>query len=373
MSHGTSDGPHLWWAPGRVNLIGDHTDYSGGFVLPLAIQLGTSAQATRRDDGLLSATSAQVPEPARRQMVAELSPNADSWAAYVEGAAWILTTEGVAVPGADVHIDSDLPLSAGLSSSAALICATMGALLAAAGVSWERNRMAVAARRVENEYVGAPVGVMDHMVVMLGERDHALFIDSRSGDFEKVPLALDDAGLTLITVETEATHRTVGAEYAARVAECDHAARALGVASLREVGSVREVDSITDPTLRARARHVVTENERVRKTVRLLRAGQLRDIGPLMLASHASLRDDFAVSTPELDLVVETAAGAGALGARLTGAGFGGCAVLLVEAADAHRVVDSVRFAGAASGGAVPQVWSVRPSPGAHSVSPSAP
>ena len=370
MTHRTSDQTHAWWAPGRVNLIGDHTDYSGGFVLPFAIQLGTTTVVTPRNDGVLSTTSAQIAEPTPLRALAELSPNADSWTAYVEGTAWVLATEGVPLTGAHVHVDSNLPVSAGLSSSAALICSAMGALLAAARVSWDPHRMAVAAQRVENEYVGAPIGAMDPMVVMRATEDHALFIDTRSGSCEAVPLGLDGAGLALLIVDTGTTHRTTGVEYGRRVAQCHQAARLLGVPSLRDVAAAPDVDILSDHTLRARARHVVTENLRVLQTVALLRANQLRAIGPLMLASHASLRDDFQVSTPELDLVVESATHAGALGARLTGAGLGGCAVLLVEAAETERVAHEVRAACAARGFTRPRVLPVRPSWGAHPIRP---
>lgn len=345
-----------WWAPGRVNLMGDHTDYSGGLVLPFAVQLGTTARATARDDGLLVATSTRVREAPRQRRLADLAPRADGWAAYVEGAAWVLLDEGVALGGADVQVDGDLPLGAGLSSSASLVCSALGALLDLAGESWQPQRVALAARRVENDYVGAPVGVMDPMVVMHARAGHALLLDTRSLKHEHVPLPLAQeppgtgraargpvpGAMRLLVVDTGAAHSTAATGYAERVEQCRAAAAVLGVGSLRDVDELADLSRIDDAVLRARARHVVTENRRVLEVARLLRDGQLRAVGPVMLASHESLRADFAVSTPALDLVVSTAVEAGAVGARLTGAGFGGSVVVLVDVDASQAVAEQV-------------------------------
>lgn len=348
-----------WWAPGRVNLMGDHTDYSGGLVLPFAVQLGTTVSATARDDGVLGATSAQVAGPGHRRPLTALAPNASSWAAYVEGAAWVLLDEGVALGGADVHVDGDLPLGAGLSSSASLVCAALGALLDLAGEVWSPERVALAARRAENEYVGAPVGVMDPMAVMLARQGHALLLDTWSLAHAHVPLPLSPGPLgpaapphraapgamQLLVVDTGAAHSTVSDGYARRVQQCRAAAELLGVRQLRDVDDVTDLSRLDDPVLRARARHVVTENRRVLEVARLLRVGRLQDVGRVMLASHASLRDDFAVSTPALDLAVSSAVEAGAAGARLTGAGFGGSVVVLVDADRSQGVAEQVAHA----------------------------
>jgi galactokinase len=336
--------------------------------LPIGVQLGITVDATLRTDGALVVQSAQVAEPPQRLTLSALAPNARGWTAYVEGAAWVLSRHGLRLPGADVFVDGDLPMAAGLSSSAALTCAALSTFLDLEGQAWAPERVAAAEREVENEYVGAPVGVMDPMVVMLAERGRALFLDTLSLATEQMPLGLAAAGLSLLVVDTGSAHRTAGPGYAERVNQCRDAASALGVASLREVPSSADVDAITDPVVRARARHVVSENDRVLQTVQLLREDRVADIGPLMTASHASLRDNFEVSTPALDLVVRTALAAGALGARLTGAGFGGSAVALVPSRGVVDVTATVIRELAASGVTHPHVLEIYPSRGAHRV-----
>ncbi len=358
-----------WWAPGRVTLIGDHTDYSEGLALPLALQLGTTAYAAPRDDGVLAVASSQEGAKAGSAPLSSLSPNAASWAAYVEGVAWVLADEGVSLRGAEVFVHGDVPLGAGLSSSASLICSTMAALLELAGQTWDGRRVALAARRVENEYVGAPVGLMDHLVAMEAKRGHALSVDLRSLATTPVPLPLGDKGLALLVVDSGEGHRTTGEGYAQRVRECHDAARLLGVSTLRDAAE-GDLRRIGDPLLESRARHVVTENDRVRRTVALLRAGRIREVGPVMLASHASLRDDYQVSTPALDRVVAATVSAGALGARLTGAGFGGCVVVLTDQQASAEVTTAVRTVAAAHGYRPPRLWAVTASEGTHSTRP---
>jgi galactokinase len=355
-----------WWAPGRVTLIGDHTDYSEGLALPVALHLGTTAYAAPREDGILAVASTQEGASPGSTPWSALSPNAASWTAYVEGVAWVLADEGVPLRGAEVLVHGDVPLGAGLSSSASLICSTMAALLELAGQVWDARRVTLAARRVENEYVGAPVGLMDHLVAMEAKPGHALFVDLRTLATEHVPLPLAEVGLALLVIDSGSGHRTTSDGYAQRVRECREASRLLGVATLRDVTDV-DLRRIDDPVLKSRARHVVSENDRVRQTVALLRAGRIREVGPVMLASHASLRDDFAVSTPALDRVVASAVTAGALGARLTGAGFGGCAVVLTEQQTSAEVATAVRSAAAAQGFGPPRIWSAVVSGGAHS------
>lgn len=361
-----------WWAPGRVNLIGDHTDYAGGLVLPFATPWGTTTWAAPRSDGLLAMVSEQRDQALTRFPLDSLEPNASRWTAYVEGAAWALLNEGVELTGADVYVDGNVPLGAGLSSSAALTCSTLLALLDLAGQHWSLERVAAAARQVENDYLGAPVGVMDPLVAMHGRRDYALLIDTQALSIEPVPLVLADHDCSLLVTTTHAQHQTSDDHYASRVAEVKAAESSLGVPSLREVTDPQRVEEIADPVIRRRARHVLTENARVRKTVALLKSNQLRSVGSMLTASHRSLRDDFDVSSPELDLAVSAALDADALGARLTGAGFGGSTITLVDATEAERIETAIKSAFDARGWAKPDVRSVRPSGGAHAVSTAA-
>jgi galactokinase len=358
----------VWAAPGRVNLIGEHTDYNDGFVLPTAIDRLVLAAAARRDGGRLRLWSLQEPQPADLDL-AEVGPGrVDGWAAYPAGVAWVLAQEGVEVGGADVVVDGDVPAGSGLSSSAALECATATALADLAGAGLDRPTLARLARRAENEVVGVPSGAMDQMVAMLGRAGHALFLDTRSLETEQVPLPLEAAGLRLVVIDTRAGHRLVDGAYADRRAACEAAAATLGVPALRDA-TPEQVEAaaaaLGDPGLR-RARHVVTENARVLAAVELLRAGALDRLGPLLAASHASLRDDYEVSSPELDTAVAAAVDAGAVGARMTGAGFGGSAIALVPADRVGPVADRVGTAFAAAGFAAPEVAAVTPSDGAR-------
>ena len=321
----------VWAAPGRVNLIGEHTDYNDGFVLPAAIDRQVVAAAGRREGGRLRVWSLQERQPADLEL-AEIGPGrVEGWAAYPAGVAWALAEAGAEVGGADLVVDGDMPAGAGLSSSAALECATATALADLSGARLDRAALAAVARRAENEVVGVPSGVMDQMVSMLGRAGHALFLDTRSLDTEQVPLPLEAAGLCLLVLDTRAGHRLVDGAYADRRSACEAAAAVLGVAALRDA-TLEQVEAaageLGEERLR-RARHVVTENARVLEAVELLRAGELDRLGPLLAASHASLRDDYAVSSPELDTAVEAAVAAGAVGARMTGAGFGGSAIAL--------------------------------------------
>jgi galactokinase len=358
----------VWAAPGRVNLIGEHTDYNDGFVLPVAIDRAVLAAAGRRGDGRLRLWSLQEDKPTDLEL-AEVGPGrVDGWAAYLAGVAWALGQAGVPLGGADLVVDGDVPAGAGLSSSAALECATAVALAELNGADLDRPALAAVARRAENEVVGVPSGAMDQMISMLGRAGHALFLDTRSLQAEQVPLRLDAAGLRLVVIDTSAGHRLVDGAYADRRAACETAARALGVPALRDA-TLEQVETaagvLGDPGLR-RARHVVTENARVLEAVELLRAGDLEPLGALLTASHASLRDDFEVSSPELDAAVEAATGAGAVGARMTGAGFGGSALALVPHRLVERVAGQARSAFAAAGFAAPEVFAVAASDGAR-------
>jgi galactokinase len=351
-----------------VNLIGEHTDYNDGFVLPAAIDRQVVAAAGRRAGGRFRAWSLQEGQPADLEL-AEIGPGrVEGWAAYPAGVAWALGQAGAEVGGADLVVDGDVPAGAGLSSSAALECATATALADLSGAGLDRVALAGVARRAENEVVGVPSGVMDQMVSMLGRAGHALFLDTRSLDTEQVPLPLEAAGLCLLVLDTRAGHRLVDGAYADRRAACEAAAAVLGVAALRDATLERveaAAGELGEERFR-RARHVVTENARVLEAVGLLRDGELDRLGPLLAASHASLRDDYEVSSPELDTAVEAAVAAGAIGARMTGAGFGGSAIALAPADLAGRVGDRVGDAFAAAGFGQPAVEAVTASDGAR-------
>jgi galactokinase len=362
-----------WRAPGRVNLIGEHTDYNGGFVLPVALDFGVIVAASARSDGVLTARSRQWPDDAITVRIDDLDPTSsqpvDGWAAYPAGVVWALTRAGHRPPGLDLLLDGDVPQGAGLSSSAAIECATALACAELFGLGLSRVELAALAQHAENDYVGVPCGIMDQSASLLCREDHALFLDSLTLATEHVPFPLTGDGLALLVIDTRAPHRLVDGEYADRRRSCERAAAALGVASLREIspeGLDGAIGRLDDEALRRRVRHVVTENARVLEVVELLRQGRPRDLGRAMLASHRSLRDDYEVSAPELDIAVEAAVGAGALGARMTGGGFGGCAIALVDAGAVEAVTEEVQSAFDTNRFAPPEVWPARAAAGAR-------
>jgi len=315
----TGRGPEeVWAAPGRVNLVGEHTDYNGGFVLPLAIDRHTTAAVGRRQDGALRCRSLQFPDDDR------------SWAVYVDAVRAALGESGIDVHGADVLVDSDVPPGAGLSSSAALEVAAGAALAALGEAHPSAQELAAVAHRAETQFVGVPVGIMDQTVVATARAGHALFLDTRSLESEHIPFDPAANELSLVVIDSGVRRQLGDGRYAERRRECEEAAGRIGVAQLRDATLADVEDAGLDDTLRRRARHVVTEDARVVEVVERLRRGDLEGIGAALLASHASLRDDFEVSCPELDAAVEIAMAHGALGARMTGAGFGGCALALV-------------------------------------------
>jgi galactokinase len=317
-------------APGRVNLIGEHTDYNGGLCLPLALPQRTVVSLTGRPDRLLGLRSAQEDD----SWEGTVEDRPDGWAAYVAGVVAALREDGYDVPGFDAAFDSDVPLGAGLSSSAALECATAVAVTALMGLDLDdrlRRRLAAACIRAENDYVGAPTGGMDQTVAMLARPGHALLLDFSDDGVTPVPLPMEEAGLLLLVIDTRVSHALNDGSYADRRSECSAAAEALGVVELSRADP-DAVEALRDDVLRRRARHVLTENARVRRVVDLVEAGDWPGLGELLDASHTSMRDDFEISCRELDLAVATARSAGALGARMTGGGFGGSAVALVPA-----------------------------------------
>ena len=335
---GEPDG--VWLAPGRANLMGEHTDYNEGFVLPFALGQGVTAAASRRVGRRLTVCSRQEPGDAVEVDLDGLAPGrVTGWAAYPAGVAWALEAAGHRVPGACIAIDSDVPAGAGLSSSAALECATALALTSLAGLDVPRAELVTIARRAENEFAGVPTGIMDQSASLLCRAGHALLLDCRSLETSQVPFDPDAARAGLLLINTRARHELADGEYGRRRAECEEAARRLGIRSLRDLTDLADTGSLTDPVLRRRVRHVFTDNQRVLEVVALLRASPgpsadtYREIGRLLTQAHASLRDDFEVSWPEADAAVEAAVAAGASGARMIGGGFGGSVLALVPAA----------------------------------------
>ena len=339
----TPDG--RWWAPGRVNLIGEHTDYNDGFVLPLAVRQGVAAAARVRADKVLRVRSSQRKSTVEMS-IDDIAPGSvNGWAAYVAGVAWAFGDQGVELPGLDLLVDGDVPVGAGLSSSAALTCAVALAWNDMSGLGLSRPDLAAVARRAENDVVGAPTGVMDQMTSLLAQAGHLVFLDTRSMTVEHVPLDLATSELALLMIDSRARHALVDSEYAERRRSCDTAAGLLGVRALRDV-TLDDLDDalgrLGDDVLRRRVRHVVTENARVLEVVEGLKSGlDPRRIGPVLTASHRSMRVDFEITVPQVDTAVAAALEAGAHGARMTGGGFGGCVLALVD----HDQVDIVTAA----------------------------
>jgi galactokinase len=354
-------------APGRVNLIGEHTDYNAGLCLPLALPMSASAAVASRPDGSLRVRSRSFPESWEGSLE-ELTPGSTSgWAGYVTGVLWALRQGGLDVPGLDIRIESDVPIGAGLSSSAALECAVAVAVAGLLDLPLDqrvRTRLAHACVRAETEYVGAPTGGMDQTVAMLATEGAALLIDFEDDTTSDVPLPLADAGLTLMVTDTGVEHAHATGGYAERRADCEAAASALGLDSLRQA-TTADLERLTDERLQRRARHIVTENARVEDAVTAIRDGHWPALGALLDASHHSLRDDFEVSCPELDLAVTTAREAGALGSRMTGGGFGGSIVSLVPEERSGAVTTALDVAFAAAGLGAPTHLEAPPSAGA--------
>lgn len=339
-------------APGRVNLIGEHVDYNAGRCLPLAIPHATYAAVAARTDGRLRVTSHHARDTWESSLAGISAGSVDGWAAYVAGVFWALGEAGWDVPGCDVVVESRVPVGAGLSSSAALECSVALAVAAVVGLEDTesvRRTLVAACIRAENEMAGAPTGGIDQTVALLGRAGHALLIDFDEGTDEPLPWAPETQGLDLLVVDTRVTHALADGGYADRRADCETAARELGVARLREAQhSPGVLDRVTDPRVRRRLRHVLTEMDRVDAAAKVLRDGSYDALGPLLDASHDSLRDDFEVSCAELDVAVDTCREAGALGARMTGGGFGGSAIALVTAdsLDDTRTAVSEAFVG---------------------------
>lgn len=355
----------VWRAPGRVNLIGEHTDYNDGFVLPFALEQAAVLAAGRRADDRLTITSLEVGETHEFD-ADQLQPGSGGWQAYLAGTVWALRDAGYAVDGIDMVLQSDVPLGAGLSSSAAIECVVMAAACDLFGLEIAPLDRARLCQKAENAYVGAPTGLLDQAASTLCTSDHALFLDCRSFESEQLPLPLAEQGLEVLVLDTHTPHALVDGEYGARRASCEAAAAILGVTALRDVTDLDDaLARLDDETMRKRVRHVVTEDQRVLDTVALATSGDLRGVAPLLDASHASMRDDYEITVPTVDLAVETARSAGALGARMTGGGFGGCIIALCEAGAGDQIGRRVADAFAASGFNAPTWFVASPAQGA--------
>lgn len=349
FAHRTGHEPvGFWRAPGRVNLIGEHTDYSDGFVLPMAVNRQTIVAGRARPDDVWRMWSLQQDGEAVIRGIHDLEPGAVSgWPGYVAGTGWAISGGGSRLTGADLLIDSDVPLGAGLSSSAALEVASGLALAELSGVSIDRKDLALHAQKAENYFVGVPCGIMDQMVSAMGRRDHALFLDTRTQRIEHVPFNPSSWGATLVVIDTRTSHSLADGEYGARRKGCEEAARSLGIPALRDLdaqdlpGAFNRLSEDLIPLVR----HVVTENERVTLATAALKKGDPGEMGRNMNASHESLRSDFRVSSPELDLAVDVSRMAGAYGSRMTGGGFGGSAIALVDGSSRDAVRAAVEEA----------------------------
>ncbi|MFX0575382.1 galactokinase [Nocardia nepalensis] len=365
-----------WVAPGRVNIIGEHTDYNDGFVLPIALPLVVECAAEVRRDGLVRVASRQRPGEVVVVKPGDLGAERDrlpSWARYPLGVVSEFGKHGHPVDGINLELDGAVPIGAGLSSSAALSCAVAVALRDLFAPSVTDRELIDIARAAENEYAGVPTGVLDQCASVLCRAGHALFLDVRrflgsaGSGYEQIPFDLNRFGLELLVIDTGQPHELVEGGYATRRAQCEAAAAELGVPALRDVDSIAALDRIADTVLRRRARHVVTENARVLTVAEKLREGaDPRDIGPILTAAHESLRDDFEVSTPALDTAVTAALDTGAHGARMVGGGFGGSAIALVDRDVTATVADRVRNRFARSGFDAPRTFVVLPGAGAH-------
>ena len=329
-------------APGRVNLIGEHTDYNGGYVLPTVIPQRTRVEMVPRPDASVRVWSANVDAGHRlAQFALGREAATRTWVDYVQGVTVALRQRGLHLRGFEMRVESTVPIGSGLSSSAALEVSVARALRAAFDLRLDDVELAMAGKWAENEFVGAPTGIMDQMVVSLGTPGAALFLDTRSLHFDRVPLP---PSVELVVIDSGVRHRIVSGEYATRRSQCEEACRRLGVAELRDVSvaNLREVEALEEP-FRRRARHVVTEDERVLQAVAAFRANDPAQVGELFYASHASMRDDYEVSVPQVDALVEIASSEhDVYGARLTGGGIGGSIVVLAKRGSGRAVAERV-------------------------------
>jgi galactokinase len=354
-------------APGRVNLLGEHVDYAGGVCLPIALQHATYAAARRRDDGLVRMSSGLEEQTWEGRLV-EIAPGrVEGWPAYAGGVLWALREEGYDVPALDLHVESTVPLGAGLSSSAAIECSVAAAVMGLTGVELDdatQRHLVRACMRAESEVAGAPTGGLDQSAAVLGREASALLVDFGRHTTRLVPFDPASRGLAVLVIDTRVSHAHSTGDYGSRREESEEAARQLGVDALGQVTDVEDAARVDAP-LRPRVRHMVTENARTRAFAEALDAGDWDALGPLMDASHASLRDDYEVSCEELDVAVDTARSAGAVGARMTGGGFGGSAIALAPDDELDAVAEAVTGAFVERGWREPSYLVAEAGPGA--------
>ncbi|MGA8986477.1 galactokinase [Aeromicrobium sp.] len=358
-----------WEVPGRVNLIGEHLDYNGGPVLPIAIDRSLTVKVRARDDDTVNVWS-NLPGSTKATFSTGVQPGeVDDWAAYAAGMVWSLVQDGHHFPGSDVVVESRLASGSGLSSSAALTCGIGVAFDELFGLGLDRTRIAQLAQRSESDFVGAPVGMMDQLAVLQGQAGHAILMDTSMSPptTTPVPVTWEDDGLTLLVINTRAHHALADGEYAARREECERAAAELGVEWLSEA-TLDATVRLTDDILKARTRHVLTETARVRGAVHAIKRRSWVQLGTILTASHASLRDDFQVSCLELDVAVEAALEAGAVGARMTGGGFGGSAIALLPLDTVAAVRERVEARYASHQWPAPEIFVAHAADGAHRV-----
>lgn len=363
-----TDPDGIWQAPGRVNLIGEHTDYNDGFVLPFAIDRTARVAVRVRPDSTLRLLSTYGDQGMTTADTSSLAgPQAKGWTKYPLGVIWALQERGINVPGLDLLLDSNVPLGAGLSSSHAIECAVISALNELTGAGLKAEDMVLATQRAENDFVGAPTGIMDQSASLRGAKGNAVFLDCRDQSVRLVPFETEPAGLVLLVIDTKVSHSHADGGYASRRDSCELGAEVLGVKALRDVGveDLDEASGLLDEVTFRRVRHVVTENDRVLQTVELLGSAGPGAIGPLLDASHRSMRDDFEISCPELDLAVDTSRASGAIGARMTGGGFGGAAIALTPVAAEQQVRTAVEQAFSRAGYRKPEIFTVTPAAGA--------
>nr|WP_307080277.1 galactokinase [Arthrobacter pascens] len=362
----------VWQAPGRVNLIGEHTDYNEGFVLPFAIDKTARVAVGVRADSSVRLLSTYGDQGVFTTDLGNLdAAAAKGWTKYPLGVIWALQQRGITVPGLDLLLDSNVPLGAGLSSSHAIECAVISALNELTGAGLGPEEMVLATQQAENDFVGAPTGIMDQSASLRGSKGHAVFLDCRDQSVRLVPFEAEPAGLVMLVIDTKVSHSHADGGYASRRAACELGAEVLGVKALRDVkvGELEEASGLLDEVTFRRVRHVVTENDRVLQTVELLAAEGPGSIGALLDASHVSMRDDFEISSPELDLAVDTARANGAIGARMTGGGFGGAAIALTPLGAEQQVRTAVERAFSEAGFTAPDIFTVTPAAGAMRIS----
>lgn len=350
-------------APGRVNLIGEHVDYSGGFVLPAAIDRRVILTAIPLTERKLRVRSRHETEVAEIDVSGPVTRGEPVWANYVRGVAAGFQERGVSLPGLEIEIDSTVPSGAGLSSSAALEVATATLLEAVTGFLLEPTEKALLCQRAEHEFAGVPCGIMDQFASVHGLEGHALLLDCRDQSFEHIPMR--DAALSILIFDTKVKHSLATSAYARRRASCEAAAAAMGVETLREADLAMLEGAGLDAETYRRARHVITETARTAEAAAALKKGDWAAAGRLMRASHVSLRDDFEVSCAELDLVADAALEMdGVYGCRMTGGGFGGCAVALVETEKVEEISEKLTAFYRERTGIVPAVFLTRPADG---------